>query len=257
MMKQRTYPSAILALSLMMMAAGSLAKNTARPASIQALEAQGLTIVQEFDVGAGMRGFAGVAGDNPVAVYVMADGTAIVGTRVNKQGEPLDEETLQHLVAKPIAEQTWAQLESATWVLDGKANAPRIVYTFSDPNCPYCHRFWEAARPWVDSGKVQIRHLLVGIIKADSASKAAAILEAPDPSAALQENERNASQGGIQPAANVSASVRNTLAANQLLMMSQGFRGTPGILFLDEKGSLQKINGMPQGTALSRALGPR
>lgn len=257
MLIKHTYPSSILALALMLTAACSQAENGQRPASVQALEAQGLTIVKEFDVGAGMRGFAGVAGDNPVAIYVMADGKAIVGTRLNEQGEPLDEETLQNLVAKPMAEQAWAQLESATWVLDGKADAPRIVYTFSDPNCPYCNRFWEAARPWVDSGKVQIRHLLVGIIKADSAPKAAAILEAADPSAALQENERNIGTGGIKPAASVSTSARTTLAANQLLMMQQGFRGTPGIIFLDEDGSLQKINGMPQGAALSRALGPR
>lgn len=79
-----------------------------------------------------------------------------------------------------MGDQVWAQLESATWVLDGKADAPRIVYTFSDANCPYCNHFWEAARPWVNSGKVQLRHLLVGIIREDSPAKAAAILGASD-----------------------------------------------------------------------------
>ncbi len=43
----------------------------------------------------------------------------------------------------------WAKLEASAWVRDGKADAPRVVYTFSDANCPYCHNFWEAARPWV------------------------------------------------------------------------------------------------------------
>ncbi len=51
---------------------------------------------------------------------------------------------------------------------DGKDNAPKIIYMFSDPNCPYCNRFWQLARPWVDSGKVQIRHIMVGILSHDS-----------------------------------------------------------------------------------------
>src|SRR3546814_5178612 len=63
-----------------------------------------------------------------------------------------------------------------------------------DANCPYCNAFWEAARPWVDSGKVQLRHILVGIIKDDSPAKAAAILGAPDRSAALLTNERQRSE---------------------------------------------------------------
>lgn len=257
MNRRRSYLTSILALSFMAGAGASQTQNVDLPASVQALETRGITVVQEFDAGGSLRGFAGVAGDNPIAIYVLADGTAIVGTRVNEKAEPLDDETLQNLVAKPMAEQTWAQLESATWVLDGKADAPRVVYTFSDPNCPYCNRFWDASRPWVDAGKVQLRHLLVGVIRDDSPAKAASILTANDRSAALQENERNYDQGGIAPAKAVSAEVREILGANQLLMMSLGFRGTPGIVFLGEDGGLEKVSGMPQGEALSRVLGPR
>ncbi len=31
--------------------------------------------------------------------------------------------------------------------------------------------FWEQARPWVKAGKVQLRHIMVGIIREDSAAK--------------------------------------------------------------------------------------
>src|SRR3546814_3708909 len=61
-----------------------------------------------------------------LAVYVLADGNAVSGTRLNAKGEPIDQATLQSLVAKPISDQAWADLESATWVLDGKADAPRV-----------------------------------------------------------------------------------------------------------------------------------
>lgn len=256
MLSPRAYPSSLLAMTLILIAGCNQVESGSRPASVQALEARGLTVMQEFEVDGGMRGFAAIAGDNPVAIYVTPSGKAIIGTRLDDKGEPLDEVTLKDLVAKPTGERAWSQLDSAAWVLDGKVDAPRIVYSFSDPNCIYCNRFWQAARPWVDSGKVQLRHVIVGIIKDDSATKAAAILEAPDRSAALRENERKMSQGGITPAASVSASSRSILDANQVLMLSLGFRGTPGIVVRADDGAIKKYNGMPQRNALTEVLGP-
>ena len=58
----------------------------------------------------------------------------------------------------------WQRMEQSHWLLDGKKDAPVIVYVFADPFCPYCKQFWQQARPWVDSGKVQLRTLLVGVI---------------------------------------------------------------------------------------------
>src|SRR5690606_30941083 len=138
------------------------------------------------------------------------DGSAIVGTRLGVNGEPIDDAVLHELAAQPISDKVWQQLEAATWVADGQADAPRIVYTFTDANCPYCHMFWEAARPWVDAGQVQLRHLLVGVISQDSPHKAAAILEAPDSSAALLENETKFDAGGITPAPTLSDDVIKT-----------------------------------------------
>jgi thiol:disulfide interchange protein DsbG len=257
MFAQRVLFPFIAASLLILMPGGGQAQVTDKPPVIKALEDQGVIFKQEFKADEGVRAFAGVFGDSPVAVYVLADGNAISGTRINAKGEPIDQTTLQNLVAKPISDKAWARLESATWVLDGKADAPRIIYTFTDANCPYCHRFWEAARPWVDAGKVQLRHLLVGIIKEDSPTKAAAILGAPNPSAALRENEVKYDQGGITPAKSVPSVVRQTLDNNQRLMFSMGFRGTPGIIVRDGEGLIQKYNGMPQKDALIEVLGPR
>src|SRR3546814_3802968 len=64
-----------------------------------------------------------------LAVYVLADGNAVSGSRLNAKGEPIDQATLQSLVAKPISDQAWADLESATWVLDGKADARSEEHT--------------------------------------------------------------------------------------------------------------------------------
>lgn len=244
-----------LTAALLSLASGVYAEQAAQPQVLKALQDQGLAIVEEFDAGSELRAFAGVAGDQPIAVYVTGDGKAIVGTRLDASGAPVDVATLQELVARPMSEQTWAALESATWVLDGKADAPRVVYTFSDANCPFCHRFWEAARPWVDSGKVQLRHLFVGVIKADSPGKAAAILEADDPSAALLENEKNFARGGITPAARISGRAQAILDANERLMQTTGFRGTPGIIVRDGDGLIRKFNGMPRPEQMAEVMG--
>lgn len=257
MFPQRSRISFTAAASFMLIAAISQAQAADTPPAVKALEKQGLTVMQEFKVGGGLRAFAAVAGDRPIAVYVTSDGNAILGTRLDSKGEPLDEASLEKLAAKPISDKTWARLESSKWVRDGKADAPRVVYTFSDANCPYCHRFWEAARPWVDAGKVQLRHIMVGIIKENSPTKAAAILGAPDSSVALLENERNFDKGGIKPAKSVPADVRKILDDHQVLMLETGFRGTPGIVVRDGNGVLKKYNGMPQGAAMNEVLGPR
>lgn len=253
---QRVFYSFIVAIPLMLMPGYTQAQDANRPEVLKTLEAQGVSIMDEFDAG-DVRGFVGVVGDQPIAVYVTSDGSAIVGTRLSASGEPIDDAALHELAAKPISDQVWKQLEAATWVIDGQADAPRIVYTFTDANCPYCHSFWEAARPWVDAGQVQLRHLLVGVISQDSPHKAAAILDAPDSSAALLENEMKFDDGGITPAKTLSDEVAKTLEDNQHLMMTLGFRGTPGIIAPDENGLIQKFNGMPQDDALIAVLGPR
>lgn len=257
MFAQRSRISLFLAASLLLVTGCSQAETANQPPALKALEDQGLTVMQEFKVGGGLRAFAAVASDRPVAIYITSDGNAIVGTRLNAKGAPMDEADLEKLAAKPVSDKEWSQLQSSTWVLDGKADAPRVIYTFSDANCPYCHRFWEASRPWVDSGKVQLRHILVGIIKEDSPAKAAAILGAPDRTAALVMNERRFSQGGVTPAKSVPADVSKILDDNLALMMNTGFRGTPGIVLRGPNGVLKKYNGMPQGAQLSEVLGPR
>lgn len=230
-----------------------------KPAVITAIEAQGLEVLGEFEAPSGLRGYAGLAGgQQPVAVYATADGQhAVVGTLVNARGEDAGAEALQRLVAQPMSKRIWAQLESSAWIADGKPDAPRVVYTFSDPNCPFCNRFWAAARPWVDSGKVQLRHVMVGVIRPDSANKVATIYAAASPSEALERNERAYATGGIEPAATVPADVRQKLDANEKLMVELGFQGTPGILFRDDKGLVQRRSGMPAAPDLPVVLGPR
>ena len=230
----------------------------AEPEVVKTLRGQGVEFMGTFDTPVGLTGYAGVAGQRPLAVYVSSDGQhAIVGTLVNAKGEDVGAAKLKELVSGPMGTKLWQRVEASHWVADGKADAPRIVYAFSDPNCPYCNRFWEAARPWVESGKVQIRQILVGVIREDSANKAAAILGAASPEQALQQNERDFSRGGIKGLAKVPAEIEAKLRDNELAMLELGFQGTPGIVFKDGDGSVQTRSGLPQGDDLQAVLGPR
>ncbi|WP_313398030.1 thiol:disulfide interchange protein DsbG [Stenotrophomonas sp.] len=238
--------------------AGKAPAAAEEPAVVKTLRSQGVEFMGTFETPVGLTGYAGVAGQRPLGVYVSKDGEyAVVGTLVNAKGEDVSAAKLKELVSGPMGQQAWARAEATHWVRDGKADAPRIIYSFSDPNCPYCNRFWEAAQPWVAAGKVQIRQILVGVIREDSANKAAAILGAASPEQALIQNERDFAKGGIKPLPTVPAAVQAKLRANEAAMLDLGFQGTPGIIFKDADGSVQMRSGMPQGDDMQTVLGPR
>ena len=228
------------------------------PAPIKVLEAQGVEVIGTFAAPGGLTGYAGMVEQHPLAIYLTADGKqAIIGTMIDAKGTNLSEAPLDKLVRKPMTVKIWKQLEKSTWIADGSNNAPRVVYTFTDPNCPYCNKFWNDARPWVTGGKVQLRHVIVAILTPTSAGKAAALLSARDPQAALTRHEQQHASGGVKPLDRISATVRAQLDANQNLMQQLGSSATPTIFYKDASGNLQKIEGAPSAEMLSKILGPR
>ena len=170
------------------------------------------------------------------------------------------------------ARPTWDTLAHSRWIADGRADAPRQVYVFLDANCVYCAKFWADARPWVDSGKVQLRYLLVAVIAPSSVGKAATLLADPDPATRLAAYERSHAfgvarmmQGGprhsmddasLATMPTIPEAVRRTLLANQDLMDALGLQGTPGLVFPGPDGRLAALGGLP-ASGLDRVLGPR
>ncbi len=255
MIKKPSIQSAVL-YGLLGIALGAQAKNW--PAPIKALEAQGVEVMGTFEAPGGLTGYAGMVRQQPLAIYVTSDGKqAIIGSMIDAKGVDLSQEPLSRLVSKPMTEKIWKQLEGSTWIADGVKNAPRIIYTFTDPNCPYCNKFWNDARPWVKAGKVQVRHIMVAVLGPTSPGKAAALLSAPDPQAALTQHGQQHGSGGVKPLAQIPPKVQAQIDANQELMQQLGFSGTPTTLYKDTDGNLQNIQGAPSADMLSRVLGPR
>jgi thiol:disulfide interchange protein DsbG len=228
------------------------------PAPVKALEQEGAEILGRFDAPAGLKGYAAIIQDQPMAIYVTGDNRqAIVGMMIDSRGTNLSQEPLHRLAIKPMTEKVWSQLGKSHWIGNGSKAAPRIVYAFTDPNCPFCRKFWNDSQPWVKAGAVQVRHIMVGILKDTSAGKAAALLSATDPQAALVQHESSQGGDGVKPLSQIPASLRGQLDANESLMRQLGASATPTLIFKDATGALQVVQGAPQEEVLKKMMGPR
>ncbi|MEH6354598.1 MAG: thiol:disulfide interchange protein DsbG [Marinobacter sp.] len=226
------------------------------PPAVQLLIDRGVSIADNFEAPGGMTGYAGDMQGRPVAFYLTPDGDhIIVGPMLNANGDNLTEPKIQELVQGPLNQKAWAQMGDSAWVLDGSAGAPVIVYTFTDPNCPYCHRFRQAAEPWIDAGKVQLRHVMVGILREDSLSKAATILGADDPQAALRDNQQNYNNGGIEVDRELVSANNKRITANNRLMGELGLSATPSTYYKDENGQIQMQQGLPRPEDMPAVMG--
>lgn len=218
-----------------------------KPAPIRALEQQGMTIEDAFAAPGGLTGYAASYQGQPMAVYLLPDGKyAIIGTMVNANGQDVSAKPLEKLVAGPQNEKAWSRVQDATWVADGASEAPQVVYMFMDANCPYCHQFWRNARPWVKAGKVQIREILVALLKPSSLPKAAAILSSGNPVSALRHAEQNYAKGGVEPMGKPPAGIVRKIGDNTELMRSLGYFATPTLLYRNADGHVQVKQGVPQ-----------
>ncbi|MEK1911844.1 thiol:disulfide interchange protein DsbG [Pseudomonas sp. NFPP07] len=228
------------------------------PEAIKKIEAKGAKIVGSFDAPDGLKGYAAQYQNRGMALYLTPDGKhVLLGNLYDADGKDLSAEPLQKLVYAPMAKAVWAKMEKSHWIADGKADAPRVVYLFSDPNCPYCNMFWEQARPWVNAGKVQLRHIMVGIIREDSPGKSAALLAAKDPQKALQDHEKAGKGSSLKPLAKIPAEVQAKLDANMALMDELELSATPAIFYMDDKGELQQQQGAPAPDKLGKIFGPK
>ncbi|HEV2111396.1 MAG TPA: thiol:disulfide interchange protein DsbG [Gammaproteobacteria bacterium] len=149
----------------------------------------------------------------------------------------------------------WQRLGQATWVAEGATHPQHLFYVVTDANCPYCNELWQKLRPFYGQG-LQVRYVMVGILADSSPGKAAAILEARDPAAALDQDEAQYGKlpddlgGGIRPVSKPKPRTLALLKSNERLMYDLGAQGTPVLIYLDSKGELRVIQSVPPEAAL-------
>lgn len=222
------------------------------PAPVKALTAQGLTIHAEFETPAGLTGYAASYERGEVAIYLTADGQhAVVGTLVDAEGTNLSNAALDEHIRAARDAAALDEVENGAWIRDGDSQAPRVIYTFSDPNCPFCRQLWKATRPWVEAGEVQIRHVMVGILAQDSPAKAAALLGAEDPAATLDAHYagREDIEASAQP-----RDIEEQVYDNNQLFESLGLVATPST-FYRNGDRIERVQGMPSEERLIDMMG--
>lgn len=148
------------------------------------------------------------------------------------------------------------RLDRAHWIAAGAKSPSRVVYVFTDPNCPYCSDLWKALQT-ARAADVQIRYLLVAVISADSRGKDAAILESSDPAATLASSERNFAKGGVAPKSSWQPGTAETIASNEALMAALHIYGTPGLVYLEKPEEVRVFAGMPDARQLRAIVGKR
>ncbi|MDQ8936339.1 thiol:disulfide interchange protein DsbG [Acinetobacter rudis] len=244
MQKLKCLALATLGLSISL---ASCAKTEQTSTLKQQLEKQGYNFVKQIDAPEGLIGWSGFKDEYPSTVFISKDQKYyIVGDLFNAQNTNLTEEAINTHVKGAVLEQIWKSLEQTTWIQDGKKDAPKIVYVFTDVNCPYCHSFWQKARPWVDSGKVQLRHIMVGVIRENSKAQAATILSSNNPEEIFKQFNLNNGKNKIKDMTNIPKILSDKLDNNAETMEKYGFYATPAIVWKNAKGEIESQQGMPK-----------
>ncbi|MHB8252992.1 MAG: hypothetical protein ACYDEV_04700 [Acidiferrobacter sp.] len=161
-----------------------------------------------------------------------------------------------HASAARIAQRLalYHKLKGATGITEG--HGPRVIYDIFDPNCPYCHMLYERLQPLIGPYHLTIHEIPVAYLTPSSTGKAAALLEAQDPVAAMRQAQAHydwKTGSAIAPRA-LTPKVKSELAHNlQLDTEAAGFPLVPILIYQKTDGTVRIINsGAPPAWALKQ-----
>ena len=198
----------------------------------------------------GLTGIEVTLQGHPTVAFATADGRYLVaGPVLNKQGEDEAHTAMVKLglIPKPASAGALAAKAAGADSFVLGTGGPEIT-AFVDPNCIFCHKFYEEAKPLIDAGKLRVRYVVVAFLKPSSTPKAAAILGAADPAAAMAKNEKGfdavTEEGGIAPAQNPAAATLSAVENNTRLLGESGEMATPTLIYCNSKGEPTLVHGL-------------
>jgi thiol:disulfide interchange protein DsbG len=142
---------------------------------------------------------------------------------------------------KTPAEQLFADIEGSNWVRVGQPDAP-VVYSFIDPQCPYCHEFIKDLRgDYLTNGMVQVRMIPVGF-RDETRAQAAFLLSVPSP-----QDRWFRHLDGDESALPVSSSINQQgVQKNLAIMQSWKLNVTPLSVYRAKNGEVKIVQGRPK-----------
>lgn len=173
-------------------------------------------------------------------VWVTPDGKAVIpGAVIDADQQDLTKfaEVQQGLRASPVQLWNYAAAPAARGFTLGTRGP--LLTAFVDPNCPFCHLLYENLRPGIAAGQLRVRYVLVGIIRPNSAARAASLLAAPNLAQAIAQNEAGfdaSTEQGAYPIAPASTYARYlpTIDANNDALQRAGSSSTPTLVYCDK-----------------------
>jgi thiol:disulfide interchange protein DsbG len=226
------------------------------PAPIRALADKGIAIKATLPAPAGFKGYVGNYQGGMLPIYLLPDGKhVVVGSIFDENGNNLTEAPLQAASQLPLTEASWNKLAKSTWIAEGAAKPRRIVYVFTDTECPYCHKLWLATQPLLVGSDVQVRNIMVAVIDPKSLYRAAAVLDSSDPLVTLRQHEDSFGHSSVEPAKSVTAATAKHVAANIALMEALNIHGTPAVVYKDSTGQVRMLQGMPSDDHMKTIFG--
>jgi thiol:disulfide interchange protein DsbG len=137
-------------------------------------------------------------------------------------------------------------------------SGPHVLYAFVDPNCIFCHRFFDYVQTHLSEFKqegVRVVYVPVAILKQSSIAKAAAIVD-KGWSALLEDEQKfdvNDEEGGIQGLAGTALAQYaspvkvNTTWLGNLSSANHASAGTPFLVWQAGDGRAYYLDGFPAG----------
>lgn len=251
----------ILAAGLVALMSSAFAATKTTPKILDTPLKQGMKVVNTFDAVNNMHGWVLQKEGKTVIAYTTADDKyMIVGALLDDTGKNLTASYADKYTPVPDYTALYKQLEKSAYFAEGAKgkDVKSVMYAFLDPNCIFCHFAWKSLQPYQKVG-LQVRWVPVGFLKADSAGKAAALLEAKNPDEAMAQNENGfveaTESGGIPAVAAISPATSKKLEANAQLMASFGFGGTPAVVYKDKSGKVVVKPGMSRLSELPGMTG--
>ena len=216
------------------------------PDAIKQMEKQGIRIIGPFDSPGGLKSWLGDYQGAGVTLYLTPDGKHVIsGYMYDEKGANLSEGVINDKIYVPAGREMWKKLQSVPGVTEGSDKATCHVVVFADPFCPYCRTFYQQAEPAIKDNTLQIKTLLVGILKPESGQYAAGILSAANPSQAWRDFENNPGLTKPDLPEKTPRQIFDQIQNNQKLMQELGANGTPAIYYMNSAKKLQQVIGLP------------
>lgn len=157
---------------------------------------------------------------------------------------------------KPSDKEAYELAATGSGFTVGPVMAVNTVYVFFDTTCPHCAELWAASQPLL--GKLKFVWMPLALLRPSSGPQGATILSAPNPAAAMTENEAMVTQrkGGISVSRTLSDAALDKVKANTELFKRLGAESVPYVLYKNPRtGAFGSHAGSTDTARLAQMVG--